>query len=70
VGNGSGVEGVERGSAIGTHLHGPIAARNPRFADALLGRAMTARHDVGFTATSPRTRRADALAALARAASA
>jgi CobQ-like glutamine amidotransferase family enzyme len=66
VGNGSGVEGVERGTAIGTHLHGPIAARNPRFADSILTRAMMARHDTGFAAASPEIRHADALAARAR----
>jgi CobQ-like glutamine amidotransferase family enzyme len=66
VGNGSGVEGVERGSAIGTHLHGPIAARNPRFADSILTRAMMRRHATGFAAASAEIRHADALAALAR----
>ena len=25
------------GSVIGTHLHGPVLAKNPEFADALLG---------------------------------
>jgi CobQ-like glutamine amidotransferase family enzyme len=25
------------GSVIGTHLHGPVLAKNPAFADALLG---------------------------------
>lgn len=39
VGNrsGSGVEGARAGSAIGTHLRGPILARNPHLADHLLG---------------------------------
>ncbi|HEX6365293.1 MAG TPA: cobyric acid synthase [Agromyces sp.] len=38
-GNGrdSGQEGVVMGSVIGTHLHGPVLAKNPSFADALLG---------------------------------
>ncbi|HET6673138.1 MAG TPA: cobyric acid synthase [Agromyces sp.] len=38
-GNGrdSGQEGVVMGSVIGTHLHGPVLAKNPAFADALLG---------------------------------
>ncbi|WP_136707046.1 cobyric acid synthase [Agromyces sp. H66] len=39
VGNsrGSGQEGVVMGSVIGTHLHGPVLAKNPAFADHLLG---------------------------------
>lgn len=36
-GNGNGTEGVVCGNVIGTYLHGPALARNPRFADALLG---------------------------------
>jgi CobQ-like glutamine amidotransferase family enzyme len=42
-GNGrdSGQEGVVMGSVIGTHLHGPVLAKNPAFADQLLGLAAT-----------------------------
>ncbi|GAA1812847.1 hypothetical protein [Agromyces neolithicus] len=38
TGNGrdSGQEGVVMGNVIGTHLHGPVLAKNPAFADALL----------------------------------
>ncbi len=38
-GNGrdSGQEGVVMGAVIGTHLHGPVLAKNPAFADHLLG---------------------------------
>jgi len=36
-GNGDGSEGIVTGSVIGTYLHGPALARNPRLADALLG---------------------------------
>lgn len=38
-GNGrdSGQEGVVMGAVIGTHLHGPVLAKNPEFADLLLG---------------------------------
>ena len=38
-GNGrdSGQEGVVMGSVIGTHLHGPVLAKNPELADQLLG---------------------------------
>jgi CobQ-like glutamine amidotransferase family enzyme len=40
-GNGrdSGQEGVVMGSVIGTHLHGPVLAKNPAFADQLLSLA-------------------------------
>jgi len=41
TGNGrdAGQEGVVMGSVIGTHLHGPVLAKNPSFADALLSLA-------------------------------
>lgn len=35
-GRGSGQEGAVMGSVIGTHLHGPVLAKNPAFADAIL----------------------------------
>lgn len=35
-GRGSGQEGVVMGSVIGTHLHGPVLAKNPGVADGLL----------------------------------
>ncbi|WP_353814042.1 type 1 glutamine amidotransferase [Agromyces sp. SYSU T00266] len=38
-GRGSGQEGVRMGDVIGTHLHGPVLAKNPRLADAMLVRA-------------------------------
>lgn len=39
IGNqaGAGIEGARSGTAIGTHLRGPILARNPELADHLLG---------------------------------
>lgn len=37
VGNGDGYEGASRGRVVGTYLHGPGLARNPRVADTLLG---------------------------------
>ena len=37
VGNGAGVEGLVMGNLVGTHLHGPVLARNPGLADHLLG---------------------------------
>lgn len=36
-GNGNGFEGARNGTVIGTHLHGPFLARNPKIADELLG---------------------------------
>ncbi|GAB3126141.1 type 1 glutamine amidotransferase [Glaciibacter psychrotolerans] len=42
-GNGAGFEGIVMGEFFGTHLHGPVLARNPGFADHLLT-VMLARH--------------------------
>lgn len=39
VGNGDGTEGAVAGSVFGTYLHGPVLARNPALADALLAAA-------------------------------
>lgn len=56
TGNGEGGEGVRWKSIYGTHLHGPVLARNPRFADALLA-------DAGVELrSSDGSRRVDALA--------
>ncbi len=41
----SGYEGVRRGRALGTYLHGPLLPRNPRLADWLIGEAL--RHGGG-----------------------
>ncbi len=38
-GDGSGSEGAWAGRVVGTYLHGPVLARNPAFADLLLGMA-------------------------------
>lgn len=64
-GRGSGQEGVVMGSAFGTHLHGPILAKNPRFADHLLGLAAE-RAGVAY-ATGERSREVDVYAREARA---
>ncbi|GGI48317.1 CobQ-like glutamine amidotransferase family enzyme [Agromyces flavus] len=37
-GRGSGQEGLRMGDVIGTHLHGPVLAKNPKLADAMLER--------------------------------
>jgi len=38
---GTGVEGLVMGNLFGTHLHGPVLARNPALADHLLATAVT-----------------------------
>jgi CobQ-like glutamine amidotransferase family enzyme len=43
TGNGDGTEGTVDGAFIGTHLHGPVLARNPRLADLMLGAAYAMR---------------------------
>ena len=43
TGNGDGSEGAVEGSFIGTHLHGPVLARNPHLADRMLQAACDAR---------------------------
>jgi CobQ-like glutamine amidotransferase family enzyme len=64
TGNGDGTEGVVDGSFTGTHLHGPVLARNPGLADRLLGIACTAR---GLTLTpSAQTQSVDGIAKAAR----
>lgn len=39
TGDGGGVDGVRHGSIIGTRLHGPVLAKNPWLADAMLASA-------------------------------
>lgn len=66
IGNGrdAGQEGVVMGSVIGTHLHGPVLAKNPGFADAILGIA-AGRAGLEYT-PGPRTAAVDGYAAAAR----
>jgi hypothetical protein len=64
TGNGDGTEGTVDGSFIGTHLHGPVLARNPRLADLMLGTACAMR---GLTPTaSAHTAAVDEIATAAR----
>jgi CobQ-like glutamine amidotransferase family enzyme len=63
TGNGDGSEGSVVGNFIGTHLHGPVLARNPLLADRMLGLACTA---TGLT--RPHSARADAADDIAKAA--
>lgn len=39
-----GTEGVVSNNMFGTYMHGPLLAKNPRFADELIIRALTRRH--------------------------
>lgn len=64
TGNDSRSEGSRIGSAIGTHLHGPVLAKNPVLADALL----TAAFGEAYRADSPEAVRVDGFAAAARSA--
>lgn len=57
-------EGVLMGTAIGTHLHGPICAKNPEFADALL--ELAAAHAGMSYQRDARADRVDGWAASAR----
>jgi hypothetical protein len=62
LGNGGGTEGCVAGTAIGTHLHGPVLARNPGLADDLLATMLGSVYDAG----NPAARSADELAAATR----
>lgn len=64
-GNSGGAEGAVNGSLIGTHLHGPILARNPKLADHMLVLAL-ARTGRELPAVSAKTKVADQFAANAR----
>jgi CobQ-like glutamine amidotransferase family enzyme len=39
IGDGGGTDGVRHGSIVGTRLHGPVLAKNPALADAVLSAA-------------------------------
>ncbi len=62
TGNDSRSEGSRTGSAIGTHLHGPVLAKNPVLADAMLTAAFGDR----YGADSHEATRVDSFAAAAR----
>lgn len=65
VGNGDGHEGVRQGAAIGSHLHGPLLAKNPTLVDKLIAQFMHKRHR-DYRARSPEAALADDLADRAR----
>ncbi len=60
-GNDGRSEGARQRNAWGTHLHGPVLAKNPSLADELLRTAAP-----GYTPDDERTRFADAMAEAAR----
>jgi Predicted glutamine amidotransferase len=63
-GNGDGREGIIVGSLYGTHLHGPVLAKNPALADRLLA-LVSARSGMAYH-PSDSTRAADGFASDAR----
>lgn len=65
VGNGDGTEGYAEGTLLGTHLHGPLLAKNPVVADAILGR-VALRIGAEYSALSPEALAADETARAAR----
>ncbi|AJM77645.1 type 1 glutamine amidotransferase [Rathayibacter toxicus] len=62
VGNGNGTEGYRSGALLGTHLHGPVLAKNPILADAILRRVI----GHGYQPIDDRIRAADNTAQAAR----
>jgi len=63
-GNGNGAEGLVMGALIGTHLHGPVLARNPQLADHILAEAF-ARNALTYS-TGSHAENVDLIAAAAR----
>ena len=64
TGDGNGTDGVRHGSILGTRLHGPVLAKNPALADALLALAF----GEPVVPTGERAAQADASAARIRSA--
>lgn len=62
IGDGLGSDGVRAGSILGTRLHGPVLAKNPALADAVLAAA----YGEPVTPTGARAAAADAAAARIR----
>lgn len=65
TGDGAGSEGYRHGTLLGTHLHGPVLAKNPVLADAVLTR-VAERLGAAYSTTDPRIRQADETARAAR----
>lgn len=64
IGDGAGLDGVRHGSILGTRLHGPVLAKNPALADAVLAKAFR----IPVAVTGEVAAQADAAAARIRAA--
>jgi CobQ-like glutamine amidotransferase family enzyme len=65
TGDGGGREGYLGGPLLGTHLHGPLLAKNPVLADAILTR-VAQRNGLSYEATDALSLRADETARAAR----
>ncbi|MDY0912681.1 hypothetical protein [Rathayibacter festucae] len=65
TGDGGGVEGFAAAALLGTHLHGPVLAKNPALADAILHR-VAGRHGLDYSTRDERIRAADETARAAR----
>lgn len=65
TGDGGGAEGYSKGSLLGTHLHGPVLAKNPALADAVLLR-VARQHGLAYSPDDARIRAADETARAAR----
>lgn len=61
VGNGDGTEGVRAGTLLATHLHGPVAAKNPVIADEILAK-IAANRGAMYTPNSAAAEKADGYA--------
>lgn len=65
-GNGDGTEGALVGPLVGTHLHGPVLAKNPELADRLLRQAVTTAGGTTMLDDVAELRALDTIAANAR----
>ncbi|MGK9147061.1 hypothetical protein KXS11_05485 [Plantibacter flavus] len=65
-GNGDGTEGALVGPFVGTHLHGPVLAKNPELADRLLLQAIQLAGGTIMLDEAPALHRLDEIAANAR----
>lgn len=65
-GNGDGTEGALVGPLVGTHLHGPVLAKNPELADRILRQAVTVAGGTAMLDEVAELHALDAIAANAR----
>lgn len=62
TGDGDGTDGVWQGNVIATRMHGPVLAKNPALADAILTLALSE----AYSSRNPEAQRVDAIAERAR----